>query len=452
MQKENSGRVMNTVVTCFFVLWLAAGLPSVGHADEPLVSHTLTNGLRLLIRERHARSLVSIDLWVHAGAREEHPDEVGSAHCLEHALFKGAATQGAGKTDVAMEALGGSLDAATGPDFAHYYTTVPASRLSQALQVMAEMIRHPELPTAEIDRERGIILDELALREHNPEDRLIDRLYAMAFPDSPYHSPPGGTPAAILNCSRNTLAAFYRRCYAPDRVILALAGDCDAEKATASVTEAFGTWQSTPPLAPNRAEAETPIVFYPGIQDLAADSGEQSGVALGFPAPDAGDARMACTAQIAAALLGRFGRLSTDAWQAARADARVTPRQQPSLFILVAHIPMTSLSPQAETLALSERLLEQVRSLQTSPPSEEEFDTARSRVLGRLLYDTETDAGLARALGYAAIVGGDGPNAQRKRLQSLTREDLMRFIRVYLVPESRVEVRLHPVQRKMGGK
>ncbi|HZO89531.1 MAG TPA: pitrilysin family protein [Chthonomonadaceae bacterium] len=414
---------------------------------EPFV---LPNGLRVVMRERHANPLVAVDLWVRAGAREEQEGEVGCAHFLEHTLFKGTRTRGPGEADLEMENLGATLDAATGPDAAHYSATVARAHLDAALAVLADVVRNATLPDAEVERERGVILDELAQHDAAPSARLIDLLYAAAFDAHPYRRSPGGTAAAIRARSRDTLAAFYARTYAPDRCTLALAGDLTPEQARAAAQRAFGDWHA-PGISKNEgsgiraisAPEETPLRRVRIRMEMAAPR-----VGMAFRAPAAADAVMACAAQVIAALLGdhNAGRLSALADTDIEASARYTPRRDPSLFVLTAS-PSAHASGQdaaAQLAGLETALISALNGLQTAPPGPAEIATAKRAVLGRLLFETETNGGLAQAIGYADIVGGDTPEAFRARLQRLTRADILRCLQSFLNPTNRITVELVP--------
>jgi zinc protease len=115
---------------------------------------TLPNGLRVIVRERHAAPLVAIELWVLAGAREEMPAEIGAAHFLEHTLFKGTTTRGVGEADAAIENLGATLNASTGPDYARFNTCVASEHAAEAIGSLADVLRNATLPAREVERER----------------------------------------------------------------------------------------------------------------------------------------------------------------------------------------------------------------------------------------------------------------------------------------------------------
>src|SRR5580658_7639225 len=195
-----------------------------GQCDAAPVSVLLPNGMHLVVSERHTSPIVAIDFWVRAGSADELNGENGCAHFLEHTLFKGTTTHGMGAADYDIENLGGVLNAATGADYAHFYTELPAAHLSEATAVIADIVRHATFPDAEVERERAVILDELAKHQSDQFARIQDRLYRIEFPGKPYEHSPGGEPDSIRVRARDTLAAFFHRLYIPSRCTLAFAG------------------------------------------------------------------------------------------------------------------------------------------------------------------------------------------------------------------------------------
>lgn len=435
--------------TLLLLLFLAACAANGQTASRPA---PLPNGLRVVVRERRTGPLVAIDLWIRAGAREERPGEEGCAHFLEHTLFKGTTTRGVGEADIAIENLGATLTAATGPDFAHFTTTVAGVHLSKALEVLADVVRNATLPDAEIERERGVILDELAQREADDSARLLDLLYIRAFPGHSYARSPGGSAEAIRVRTRAGLRAFYTRNYRPERCVLALAGDLSPERAQTEALRAFGDWFSDRNEGlPSPAPSLHPALSEP---QSAAAAGHLARLGVGFRAPAAKEALMACAAQVTAALLGDsdgFGRLSIPALTGTLASARYLPRQDESLFLITSSLTEKGTSSSIASLAELESALNRVLgSLLDSPPRAAELAAAKRRVLGRANFERETTAGLARAIGYAEVVGGDTPEAFQARVQRLTAADIRQFVQTCLTPERRVIVRLLPITPKGG--
>src|SRR5205807_10192581 len=150
--------------------------------DSPLsgaVLRTLENGLRVIVREQHATGLVAIDLWVKAGSGYETAEESGAAHFLEHAIFKGTDTRARGDIDAAFEDLGATLGAGTTRDGAHFYSTVAKQYVGAALEVRSDAMQHAKLAPEEIERERAVILDEMARGRNDWRKLVTDRLAAL---------------------------------------------------------------------------------------------------------------------------------------------------------------------------------------------------------------------------------------------------------------------------------
>lgn len=164
---------------------------------------------------------------------------------------------------------------------------------------------------------------------------------------------------------------------------------------------------------------------------------------------------MACAAQVAMALLGEnevAGRLADERLNGTESAARYTPRRDVSLFILSGALPLSGSSNRPENAAETDARLTSlenalrfiVKSLQANPPSAAEIANAKKRIQGRLLFDQETDAGIAWAIGYADITGGTAPEQFLDLLQRLTAADLQRFIQRYLDPAIGIAVHLLP--------
>jgi predicted Zn-dependent peptidase len=375
----------------------------------------MENGLRALAVERRAGPLVAIDVAIRAGAREERPDERGCAHFVEHMLFKGTETHPAGAADFAVESLGGILDASTSSDLVQITTTVPADNLKPALEAIADLVEHATLPAEEIERERGVILDELAADEGNPDRSLERAATATALADTPSGRAPGGSPEEIRAAARDAMLRFYRRCYRPERCTLAIAGDVKPQDALDAARAAFGGWKAGPAGADSLQPAPS------GVQAAAsapqgiscARAGSRCVFAFRLPPGDEEGA-------VAAALLGdsaRSGRLVRLAPLGAR--ARLKSGVDGSVLLLSvrsAGIAKRLSGPGGAAAFLSSIL----GRILADPPTAQETAEARSRVLAGLDAEQERDAGLAHAIGTAAASGADLPGLYRKRLLAVT--------------------------------
>ena len=152
-------------------------------------SYTLENGLRVLVAPNDAADLVTLDVWMGAGTRRETADNNGAAHFIEHLLFKGTATRKPGEIDAAIEDLGGTLNAATSYDWAHFYVTVASADADAALAVLSDALMNAALRPEDMEAERPVILSEMA-REAGDADRAADAgVQRPHVPDPPLRAP-----------------------------------------------------------------------------------------------------------------------------------------------------------------------------------------------------------------------------------------------------------------------
>ncbi len=428
------------------MLLLSLCMPVCSGAQIPTAE--LPNGLRIAIREKHSAPVVAVDLWVRAGSADERTGEYGAAHFLEHTLFKGTTNQAGSAADYAIELAGGQLNAATGADYAHYYTEVPAENLARALRVIADMIRNPAFPDVEVERERSVILDELAKRSTDPTARLTDRLYERAFPGAAYSRSPGGSPAAIKARGRDTLAAYCNRLYVPGNCVLSVAGDVTVAQVMTEATKAFGTWQAGPAAAPvQQPNVEKPIAPDPDVLQRIT---EQPTVSIAFPAPAASDTAGVCNALVGAALLGGDGlggRLGTERWAGTHASVLYVPRKGVSLLVITAQLPRPVPprpfeAPTEPNFRTTQELLvaieAEVLALSTRVAGAREVAIAARTVQGEIEYDIETCAGMAQAVGRAEAIGQVAPEKMVEFAGKVGPAGLLTFAQQWLIKEREV--------------
>jgi len=182
-----------------------------------------------IISERisHVRS-VAIGFWIGAGSRDETDAKAGVSHFIEHLLFKGTASYSAQEIAEIFDTLGGELNAATSREHTVVYARVPDDRLETALGVMGEMVFAPAF--AELDAEREVVLEEIAMYEDQPQELVHDLISEATFGTHPLGRPVIGRAEVISSVTRRTLSAYHRSMYAPGNVVVAAAGNLKHEE------------------------------------------------------------------------------------------------------------------------------------------------------------------------------------------------------------------------------
>lgn len=210
----------------------------------PIETHTLANGLRVVLSEDHATPIVAVNLWYHVGSANERAGRTGFAHLFEHMLFQGSANVGANEHFELVQRAGGTLNGSTWLDRTNYYETVPAHQLEIALWLEADRMARllPAMTQEKLDTQRDVVKNERRWSVDNqPYGTWWERLPALCFPEShPFHHSLIGSMDDLSAASLDDVAEFFRTYYTPDNAVLSIVGDFEATAALAMVERHFG--------------------------------------------------------------------------------------------------------------------------------------------------------------------------------------------------------------------
>ncbi|HRU55475.1 MAG TPA: pitrilysin family protein, partial [Candidatus Sumerlaeia bacterium] len=182
--------------------------------------HTLKNGMTVLILENPDSKVVTLDVWINTGSAFEPKDINGVSHFLEHMLFKGTEKRAVGEIDREIEAVGGLWNAGTSLEFTHYYLTVAAPYFQIGADALADVIANSKLESAEVERERQVILEEYHRQQDDPDNYLMTMVYWNSFESSPSRWPVLGTPDTINAITPERLRQYYHERYTPANMAL----------------------------------------------------------------------------------------------------------------------------------------------------------------------------------------------------------------------------------------
>jgi predicted Zn-dependent peptidase len=263
----------------------------------------LPSGLRVVTQQLPGSRSAAVGMWVAVGSRDEPAALAGAAHYLEHLLFKGTARRSAAAIAEEIDAVGGELNAFTTKEHTCYHAHVLDCDLDLAVDLICDVLGDALLDPSDVELERGVVLEEIAMRDDDPEEALHDEFCAALFRSHPLGRPVLGTEESVTGMSREALHRFYRRCYTPHRMVLTVAGNVSHSAVMAAVTRSFGhhlTGCGQPvPLRHGRAEVTEGCALA-----LCPDSSEQVHVMLGVRAVDRYDDRRYALAVLNAALGG----------------------------------------------------------------------------------------------------------------------------------------------------
>ncbi len=218
----------------------------------------LPGGLRVISEQLAGTRSASIGVWVGVGSRDESPSLHGCSHFLEHLLFKGTPERSALDISVALDAVGGEFNAFTAKEYTCFHALVLDQDLPLAVDVLGDMITSSKLAAADVEAERDVILDEIAMHDDDPDDVVHNLFAAQAWGDSPLGRGIAGTQESIAALTRSQVARFYKRHYRPANMVVAAAGNVDHATLVRQVRKAFGRngflAGNESPVAPRRSD------------------------------------------------------------------------------------------------------------------------------------------------------------------------------------------------------
>ena len=272
--------------------------------DGGIVRRTvLPGGLRIITEFVPGVRSVAFGIWVGVGSRDETLAQMGSAHYLEHLLFKGTQQRSALDISAAIEAVGGELNAYTTKEYTTYYARVLDVDLPLAIDVVSDVVTDALIRPEDVDVERDVILEEIAMHDDDHADAVHEQFAATLFGSSPLGRPILGTTQTIAAISRATINGFYRRRYRPEHMVVAAAGNLDHDDVVRRVRAAFA--HLIDPEA-SVAEVRHPKTARrrPADVSVASRETEQAHVVMGVPGIPRGDDRRYAMSVLSTALGG----------------------------------------------------------------------------------------------------------------------------------------------------
>ena len=200
---------------------------------------TLPSGLRVVTDPQPGAWSVGVGVWVGVGARDEPAELAGVSHFLEHLLFKGTPTRSRREIDESVDRVGGELNAFTTKEYTAYYARLPARHLASGLDLLADVVTHPLLRDHDVETERQVILEELAMDADTPDDRVHTLLYEALFPGHALGRETAGEERTVTAVTPDDVRAFFARWYRPGRLVVAAAGPVDHDEFVADVAARF---------------------------------------------------------------------------------------------------------------------------------------------------------------------------------------------------------------------
>ncbi len=392
------------------------------------VEETLPNGLRVIVIERREFPLISAQMLIKNGGEIDPAELAGLADMTASLLTKGTQTRDATKIAQEIESLGGSLDSGARWDSSYANVSVMSSKISQAMEILADVVRRPTFKSEEVERLRQQYLDSITLAMGEPGS--IARFVAarVVFGDSPYGHPISGTAESLTRITGADITKMHSRYYRPDNAILVIGGDIGAKDGIALATKHFGDWQ----------KPSTPL---PSVSAAMQNADAKTGRVVVIDKPDAGQAAVYLARTginrkdpdyfrgivSNSVLSGYSGRLNQEIrikrGLSYGAASTLDTRRDVGPFVASAQTKNESGAQVADLL------LGEISRLSSSPPADLELTPRKAVLIGNFSRNLETAAGLVGQVGSLALygMGLDEINRYINNVQTITTADIQKF-------------------------
>ncbi|SNQ49096.1 specific processing protease [Frankia canadensis] len=388
-----------------------ARLLAAGGSGESLLGGAvrrtvLPGGLRVVTERVPGVRSAAIGVWVGVGSRDETPVTAGCSHYLEHLLFKGTPTRDALTISASLEAVGGDLNAFTSKEYTCYYARVLDSDLPLAVDVVADMVTRSLVTADDVEAERGVILEEIAMHEDDPGDVVHDVFAEAMLGSSALGRPVLGSIASIEGLGRETIADYYRSRYTPPAMVVSIAGNLDHDRALALVVDAFGDQPTAAAADPSPLRAGS--YDYPPAPGIVVSERptEQANLVLGTVGMSRHDPRRFALGVLTTAL---GGGMSSRLFQEIREKRGLAY----SVYAFASHFADAGLfgvyagcGPRRADEVL-EIARAEVRSIAERGITAEELERARGQSHGSLLLGLEDTGSRMSRLGKSELVHGE---------------------------------------------
>ncbi len=399
---------------------------------QKYVLSELDSGQRVITERLTSVRSIALGFWIGAGSRDETPSKAGVTHFIEHLLFKGTRAYTAQDIAEIFDALGGELNAATSREHTVVYVRVADHHLEQALDVMSDMVYAPLF--ADLDSEREVVLEEIAMYEDTPHELVHDLLSEAVFGDHPLGRPVIGTADVISSVGRRALSNYHRTMYTGGNVVVAAAGNVHHDDLVSLLDRAQAKQADPPSRGPR---VRSPLVRPPRpSMRFQRKKTEQYHVCLGAPGIARSDRRR-FTASLLDAVLG--GSASSRLFQEIRekrgmAYAVYTFASQYTDTGLIGYYVGTRAENLADCLDIAQ---EQITEIAEGKLRKGELERAKENLKGRILLSMEATSNRMSRLGKSLITDTELLSIDRiaAEIDAVTPDAVAELAGVLLAPE-----------------
>lgn len=411
------------------------------HAQMKEIKFTeydLPNGLHVILHQDNSTPIVAVTTTYHVGSKNEDPQRTGFAHFFEHLMFEGSDNIGRGEIDKLIQNAGGQLNAYTSFDNTTYYFVLPSNQLELAVWVESERLMHAKVDTVGVETQRSVVKEERRQSYDNrPYGSIIEQTFAHSYKVHPYRWTPIGSMQYIDKATIDEFRDFYHTFYVPNNAVLSIAGDIDIEKTKALINTYYTDIPRgvKPIFRPTAVEPQQTVE----VRDTVFDKIQLPAVIQAYHIPAMGEKDHYALSMLTTLLSsGQSSRLYKDLVDTKKISVSTGSfpfsLENPGLFIVY------SISTFGKSADTNEKAIDaQIAKIQNELLSVDEFEKIRNQVETGFITEKSQVRGIATSLAqYYLFYGNTGLiNTEINRFLEVTREDIQRVAKKYLVPGNR---------------
>jgi zinc protease len=412
-----------------WVIVILLGGVNPSSSKDPVRQFTMDNGLKVILEENKTVPVATLQIWVKIGGADESDEEAGMCHFIEHMLFKGTEKRRVREAANEIESLGGTINAYTSYDQTVYHITLASRYAETGLDILSDAVQHSVFDSVELEREREVILEEIRRGQDDPSRRLFQQTVATLYQRHPYRRPIIGYPNTIRSIQRDQMVTFFKKWYAPNRMVLIAVGNFSADEMEEKVRNAFRAFKPSPEILPDRnpepKQKET-------RSTLSHGHFNETYLQIALPISSARDEDTPALDALSHLLGGgepsrlvRRIKLEKGLVHSIYASS-YTPKD-PGLFIIGATLPAENMEKAVQSI------WEEVIYLKTEGVTAEELHRVKVNIESSLIYDRQTVQGQAGKIGFYEVNAGDVQFEKEymKAIALLENEDIQRVLRKY---------------------
>jgi len=440
--------------TLMWTLGLAFATLLFGATKEvsiPFKQFKLKNGLTVLLSEDHAAPTYSIAVVYNVGSRDEKTGRTGFAHLFEHMMFQGSENVAKGEYSALISQNGGSLNGTTDNDRTLYYETLPANQLDLGLFLEADRMGKLAVTQANLDNQRNAVQEERRLRVDNqPYGKTFEAVDDLAYDTFAYKHSVIGSMADLNAASLEDVQEFFKRYYAPNNATIAIVGDFKTDEALAKLKKYFEGIPAQPaPPKPDVSQPEQKAERRETLEDQFAQF-PRIDIVYRIPPGDAAD-YYALSVMSRVLSFGQSSRLYQklvrDAEVATSANAFANQRPGPALLQI-----SVTVRPGKDLAAVEKMVYDEVAKLQNQPAEDWEMDKVHMILRRSQVSGAQSTLNRAANLAVTVVEFGDANlvNTEYQKLGAVTKADILRVAKKYLVETNRSVIITTPKPKPTG--